>query len=307
MVMDAIRKIEKMKGEIEISLLVNNGSINEKELNDMGYEVAKGSFFDKQIIKDGLKFPVHYLSDSRYHLSNGFYFGKTNTFCGFNYIPNFIGQIIAQGFNPDYVRNKEMQDLATSIVGKIEETKRIVTNGNSYLLGNRVRYKGYFVSYDGYSICNFSKDGVAYSAECVGNGKWKLRDTYQVYVTDGVLSPIFSMTDISDSPEWVLGNITKLGRRLTEMDLLSGYTRFRVRTYSDKTLATIKWFDDFESARKYAYDYAVKLAKEVEPRYQRWAHNPPIDWSKRNDYLACYVWYMYNEDYPHLVFVQGEN
>lgn len=303
---DAIRKIMKMRGEISVSLLLNNGRINDDEIAAMGYAISKMDYFGTAIKKRGITFPVYYLSDSRYHLSNGFYFGTANKFCSFNHIPDFIAEIVAQGFNPDYSRDKELQNIADFIVGKINETKNIVSNNRCYLLGSPLRHQGYFVSYDGYSVCSFTKDGINYSAEATGNGIWRLRDTFSAYISDGITSDGFSMSVISDYPESVLGNITKLGRRLTEMDLLSEYTKFRVRTFSDKTLTTIKWFDDFESAKKYAYNYAVNMAEKVDPRRREWAHNPPLDWSKRDDYLACYVWYLYKGNYPCLVFVQGE-
>lgn len=303
---NAIRKIMKMWGEIEVSLSLNKGCINDDEMKTLGYTVSKQGYFGMSLIKDELKFPIYYLSDSRYHLSNGFYFGNENKFCAFSYIDNMIADIVAQGFNPDYKRSKELQDISDLIVGKINETKNIVLDSRCFLLGNTLRRQGYFVSYDGYSVCSFTKDGINYSAEAAGNRVWRLRDTFSVYIADGIISDGFSMSVISDYPESVLGNITKLGRRLTEMDLLSEYTKFRVRTFSDKTLTTIKWFDDFETAKKYAYDYAVNLAEKVDPRCREWAHNPPLDWSKRDDYLACYVWYLYNGNYPRLVFVQGE-
>lgn len=307
---DAIKKIWRLAGDIKTSLALNNGSLNREELLSMGYSISKGCYGSEEISKEGLVFPIYYLCDCRYHLSNGFYFDKgvARTFCSFSNIPIFIDSIILlEKFNPKYERNEELQQLADGIYNEIMDTKTLVSKFNSWLLGNPLRYKGYFVDYDGYSVCTFTKNGIIYHATMIGNGKWKVDDNFSVYLANGIVSDNFGIEMLEKYPEFILGYVAKLGKRLTEMDLLPAYTKFRVRTYGDKTLETIKWFDDFESAKKYAYEYAVKQASKVEPRYRQWAHNPPLDWSKRNDYLACYVWYMHSENYPYLVFVQGEN
>ena len=304
-VINAMRKIHKMMGEIEVSLLINR-CINEDELSEMGYSVTKLRYDEFEISKDGLAFPV-WTKEGRYYTSGGFYFGRQHTFCMMCYLPKFIGDIIKQGFNPSYERSEELQDLRDLIVSRINETIRIVADTREWTLGGTLRRRGYFVAYDGSSVCNFVKDGIVYSAWMTESRQWKTSDSFAIYVADGVPSKKYSLFEIKDHIEGVVGNVTKLGRRMTEKDLISEYKRFRVRTYEDRTLNTIKWFDDFESARKYAYDYAVELARNVEPRYRRWAHNPPLDWSDRNDYLALYIWYMYDNGSPHAVFVQGEH
>lgn len=301
---NAMRKIHKMMGEIEVSLLINR-DINEDELSEMGYSVTKTDYDSFEISKDGLAFPV-WRKEGRYYTSNGFYFGWQRTFCMMCYLPEFIEDIIAQGFSPAYERSRELQELSDLIVDRINETIRIVTATREWTLGGTLRRMGYFVAYDGNSVCNFVKDGIVYNAYTTGSREWKTSDFFSIYVADGVPSERRSFSEIKDFIEGVVGNVTKLGRRMTEKDLISEYKRFRVRTYENKTLKTIKWFNDFESARKYAYDHAVELARNVDPRYQRWAYNPPLDWSDRNDYLALYVWYMYDNGSPHAVFVQGE-
>lgn len=302
---NAIRKIHKMMGEIEVSLLINR-CINKDELSEMGYSVTKLRYDEFEISKDGLAFPV-WTKEGKYYTSGGFYFGREHTFCMMCYLPKFIGDIVAQGFNPSYERSRELQVLSDLIVNRINETIRIVADTREWTLGGTLRSRGYFVDYDGSSVCNFVKDGIVYSAYATGYRQWKVSDAFNIYVADGVPSKKCSLSNIENFIEGIMGNVTKLGRRMTEKDLLSEYKRFRVRTYWDKTLKTIKWFDDFESARKYAYDYAVELAKKVEPRYRQWAYNPPLDWSERNDYLALYIWYMYDNGSPHAVFVQGEH
>lgn len=303
---NAIRKIHKMMGEIEVSLSINR-SINEDELSEMGYSVTKIKYDEFEISKDGLAFPV-WTKEGRYYTSGGFYFGPQRTyFYNMCYLPSSINELIKLGFNPSYERSRELQELSDLIVGRINETIRIVESTREWTLGNTLRRMGYFVAYDGSSVCNFVKDGIVYSAVMTGVVHWKVSDSFNVYVADGVPSKKCSLSTIKNYIEGIMGNVTKLGRRMTEKDLISEYKRFRVRTYADRTLKTIKWFDDFESARKYAYDYAVELARKVEPRYRRWAHNPPLDWSDRNDYLALYIWYMHDSGCPHAVFVQGEH
>lgn len=303
---NAIRKIHKMMGEIEVSLLINR-TINEDELSEMGYSVTKIKYYEFEISKDGLAFPV-WTKEGRYYTSGGFYFGPQRTyFYNMCYLPSSINELIKQGFNPSYERSRELQELSDLIVGRINETIRIVEGTREWTLGNMLRRMGYFVAYDGSSVCNFVKDGIVYSAVMVGTVHWKVNDSFSIYIADGVPSKKCSLSVIKDFIEGIMGNVTKCGRRITEKDLLSEYKRFRVRTYEGKTLKTIKWFDDFESAKKYAYDYAVELAEKVEPNYRRWAHNPPLDWSDRNDYLALYIWYMHDSGYPHAVFVQGEH
>lgn len=310
-VKDAIREIWRMNGEISVSLILN-GCADDKELSELGYTISSGCYGEKKLEKKGLIFPIWYLSDSRWHLSNGFYFGKNKErkFCAYCDIPKKIGEIVAQGFVPEYKRSEETQKLSDFILSKIKETDAIVSDARSSLLGGALRYRGYFVSYDGYSVCSFTKDGIMYHADAVGSGRWRLTNGFNVYVANGKPSDGFSIGKGklgTDYIEGVVGNLTELGRRLTEKDLLPTYKRFRVRTYGEKELKTIKWFDDFESAKKYAYDYAVEQAKKVEPRYRRWAHNPPLDWSERNDYLALYVWYKHDNGSPYAVFVQGEH
>lgn len=303
---NAIRKIHKMMGEIEVSLLINR-TINEDELSEMGYSVTKIKYYEFEISKDGLAFPV-WTKEGRYYTSGGFYFGPQRTyFYNMCYLPSSINELIKQGFNPSYERSRELQELSDLIVGRINETIRIVEGTREWTLGNMLRRMGYFVAYDGSSVCNFVKDGIVYSAVMVGTVHWKVNDSFSIYIADGVPSKKCSLSVIKDFIEGIMGNVTKCGRRITEKDLLSEYKRFRVRTYEGKTLKTIKWFDDFESAKKYAYDYAVELAEKVEPNYRRWAHNPQLDWSDRNDYLALYIWYMHDSGYPHAVFVQGEH
>ena len=160
-----------------------------------------------------------------------------------------------------------------------------------------------------FSVCNFSKGSVVYSAHC--DGKWSLTDNYSLYLADGVRSAEFTLYNNNRTnfnlAEVVLGGKTDFGRRLTEKDLLPTYKKFRVRTYENKYLDTAKWFDNFEDAKKYAYDLAVEKAKSVSGSNRNYAITNPRDEGEDYDMLACYCWYSYRGARHHLVFVQGEN
>ena len=71
-------------------------------------------------------------------------------------------------------------------------------------------------------------------------------------------------------------------------------------------LNSAKWFDNFEDAKKFAYDLAVEKAKSVEGSNRCYAITNPRDRGEDYDMLACYCWYSYRGSANHLVFVQGE-
>ena len=63
--------------------------------------------------------------------------------------------------------------------------------------------------------------------------------------------------------------------------------------------------DDFESAKKFAYENAKERAKNTPKDLKRWAYLEPKDMSETFDYLACYKYYEYSNS-AFFVFVQGE-
>ena len=89
------------------------------------------------------------------------------------------------------------------------------------------------------------------------------------------------------------------------MDKLHTYSRFRVRTYNGDELATAKWFDNFEEAKKFAYELACEKASNVRPYNRQWTVTDPKDRGTEFDLLACFIWYEYRNSRC-LVFVQGE-
>ena len=238
---------------------------------------------------------------------SGMYLG--DSYCHIANIEQKIDEIIARGFKTDYVRPIETELAVEKIKKEIEETRKLVDGRGLGEMGGFLRSRGYFVSYDGFSVCNFSKGSVVYSAHC--EGKWKLSDKYSLYLADGILSADFALSNDNrvtlNLAEVILGGKTDFGRRQTEKDLLPTYKKFRVRTYENKYLDTAKWFDNFEDAKKFAYDLAVEKAKSVEGSNRCYAITNPRDEGEDYDMLACYCWYSYNGARNHLVFVQGEN
>lgn len=302
---NAMREIALMLGEINNAIILNgNRNCPYEVIESMGYK-RNGNVFEKK----GIRFCVNmYNSNYEWYVSWGFYFG-VDSYCHITNIEQKIDEVIARGFKTDYVRPVKTELVIEKIKKEIEETRKLVNGRGLGEIGGFLRNRGYFVSYDGFSVCNFSKGSIIYSAHC--DGKWSLTDNYSLYLADGVLSAEFTLYNNNRTnfnlAEVVLGGKTDFGRRLTEKDLLPTYKKFRVRTYESKYLDTAKWFDNFEDAKKYAYDLAVEKAKSVEGSNRCYAITNPRDEGEDYDMLACYCWYSYHGARHHLVFVQGEN
>lgn len=302
---NAMREIALMLGEINNAIILNgNRNCPYEVIESMGYK-RNGNVFEKK----GIRFSINkYSSSYEWYVSWGFYFG-VDSYCHITNIEQKIDEVIARGFKTDYVRPVGTELVIEKIKKEIEETKKLVNGRGLGEMGGFLRSRGYFVSYDGFSVCNFSKGSIIYSAHC--DGKWSLTDNYSLYLADGVRSAEFTLYNNNRTnfnlAEVVLGGKTDFGRRLTEKDLLPTYKKFRVRTYESKYLDTAKWFDNFEDAKKYAYDLAVEKAKSVEGSNRCYAITNPKDEGEDYDMLACYCWYSYHGARHHLVFVQGEN
>lgn len=302
---NAMREIALMLGEINNAIILNgNRNCPYEVIESMGYK-RNGNVFEKK----GIRFSINkYSSSYEWYVSWGFYFG-VDSYCHITNIENKIDEVIARGFKTDYVRPIETELAIEKIKKEIEETRNLVDGRGVGEIGGFLRSRGYFVSYNGFSVCNFSKGSIVYSAHC--DGKWKLSDKYSLYLADGILSAEFALSSNNkinlNLAEVILGGKTDFGRRQTEKDLLPTYKKFRVRTYESKYLDTAKWFDNFEDAKKFAYDLAVEKAKSVEGSNRCYAITNPRDEGEDYDMLACYCWYSYNGARNHLVFVQGEN
>lgn len=302
--------IAKLIGDVRLQLLKNEKKvIPVEQLQKMGYCLENGMFQNKYAIKDGIKVCIEYHnSNGTYDAAYGFYYGLDHRYCHFASIDEKIDDILACGFSSVYIRSQEMQSFIDTLKSKIDETRSLIANRGIGPIGGTLQSKGYLVTYNGSSWCTFSKDGIQYNASCTR--RWELTDRITLYVDDDVLSADFSVEESSKINglkylELFVGDQMTLGRELTEMDKLPRYKKFRVRTSDGEYLDTVKWFEDFEEAKKYAYDLAVEKAKNVKPYCREWANTDPKDRGKQYDLLACYVWYECNHRH-YLVFVQGE-
>lgn len=304
--------LAKMIGEVRMALLAaGNKSLPVKELAEIGYKVVRDGYWRTFAYKNGIGVGIDfYSSNYTYNVNHGVFYGNEDVkkYCHFARIDEQIDDILACGFVPDYTRSLQMQMFADGIKSRIEETDRFVTTRGLGEIGAFLRSRGYSVSYDGFSWCTFSKDGILYNASY--DKGWKLTDRFKLYVGDDILSAEFSIRDKDRTDglryiELYVGTASSLGRELTEMDKLHTYSRFRVRTYNGDELATAKWFDDFEEAKKFAYELACEKARNVRPYNRQWTVTDPKDRGTEFDLLACFIWYEYRNSRC-LVFVQGE-
>ena len=305
--------LAKMIGEVRMALLAaGNKSLPVKELAEIGYKVVRDGYWRTYAYKNGIGVGIDfYSSNYTYNVNHGVFYGDEDVkkYCHFARIDEQIDDILACGFVPDYTRSLQMQAFADGIKSRIDETDRFVTTRGLGEIGAFLRSRGYSVSYDGFSWCTFSKDGILYNASY--DKGWKLTDRFKLYVGDDILSAEFSIRDKDRTDglryiELYVGTTSSLGRELTEMDKLHTYSRFRVRTYNGDELATAKWFDDFEEAKKFAYELACEKARNVRPYNRQWTVTDPKDRGAEFDLLACFIWYEYRNSRC-LVFVQGEN
>lgn len=304
--------LAKMIGEVRMALLAaGNKSLPVKELAEIGYKVVRDGYWRAYAYKNGIGVGIDfYSSNYTYNVNHGIFYGNEDVkkYCHFARIDEQIDDILACGFVPDYTRSLQMQMFADGIKSKIEETDRFVTTRGLGEIGAFLRSRGYSVSYDGFSWCTFNKDGILYNASY--DKGWKLTDRFKLYVGDDIMSAEFSIRDKDKTDglryiELYVGTTSSLGRELTEMDKLHTYSKFRVRTYNGDELATAKWFDDFEEAKKFAYELACEKARNVRPYNRQWTVTDPKDRGTEFDLLACFIWYEYRNS-KCLVFVQGE-
>lgn len=171
-------------------------------------------------------------------------------------------------------------------------------------VGGRFRIRGYFVSDDRCAYCCVEKGGIWYCLDTY-SGTWQVKNVF-VKDSEGNIAQM-PIGDIEDKFELYFGNFAGFGHRITEKERLANgeYNKFRVRTYADKCLNTIAWFDTFEEAKQFAYKTAKEEAESIKGRNKQYAITEPRDLGEEKDYLAFYKWYDYNGCYG-AVFVQGE-
>lgn len=281
--------------------------------------------FNHYASKDGLRFRYgRYPSVWTYHIDFYVYIdsmpledGRSKGF-HIHDLDEHIGEITASGYVREYVRPKETEDVIATVKTKAEEYKSLIDGRRGGELGAMLRARGCKVHYDGFSVCNFSSDFLAFS--CHNDGHWRVEDYgYTVIHTDGSHSMRFNIAgdgqhlELERDFEAIFGPWKGYGRFFSEAELFRmgrlTFKRFRVRTYGDKTLDTLKYFDDYEQARHFAYDEAKRRAESVTDDRRRFAFTNPKDITdEHNDLLAVYLYYQGGPQAPkYFVFVQGED
>lgn len=238
-------------------------------------------------------------------------------------IDEHIDEIVENGYEggKDYVRSDKAIEQIKKITEVYNNCKNVVNSSGGWgEIGGRMRSNGCYVTYDGGSVCQFSKDFLAMSAHTNEYPKsgWHIEDYVMVYFGDGSLSERFYMTDerrgfnLEKDFEAIFGSeIEEFGRFYTERELFEmgkkTYKRFRVRFAIPRELGTLKYFDNFEDAKKFAYETAKKNAEGVTDDRRRYAYTHPIDYADMTDTLCAYLWYKYDKGSEHIIFVQGED
>lgn len=305
---DFARLVEQNKEEIVYA---------ERFLEEAGYTVTKTPFMAWLAQKGCLRFRCgRYPSTYELHTDYGFYVvtdsNEAGTYFHMYDVNTRIDDIVAAGYvlpeNP-YRRPAKSEALITGIKADILETRSLVEGRTGGTLGEMLRSRGYLVSYDGYSVASFTKGCLVFHA--TNHDRWRLDDNYNAIFDDEQFSAPFSLDKekgfrLEEDFEAIFGEDPKLGHYLTEKERLKDYKRFRVREYVPRELSTLKWFDTFEEAKKFAYEKAREYALGVRDDRKRYAHTNPIDVSDKYDYLAAYVWYGARRGSEHMVFVQGE-
>ena len=288
-----------------------------KFLKPNGYEVTRSDNFGSwYATKNGLTFYCgRYSSTYVLHIEYGFWVGKREEGKYFRIfiVDENVENIIKAGYvlpKDHYVRGADVEECIKTIKAEIDKAKSIIRGGYGER-GDMLYRNGYKVDYDGGSVCTFSKGFIHFSAHNDYPQGWKLDDKFNVYVADDVFSVDFSVESdrhlkLERDFEAIFGDIPTFGRALTEKDRIGEYKSFRVRTYVPRELNTLKWFDNFEDAKAFAYKTAKEYAEGVKDDRYRYAYTNPVDISDRYDYLAAYMWYKYDRGSEHFVFVQGE-
>lgn len=306
---DFARLVEQNKEEIVYA---------EKFLEPAGYTIIKTPFMAWLAQKGTLRFRCgRYPSTYELHTDYGFYIvtnpDEAGTYFHMYDVNTRIDDIIAAGYTlPEepFERSAETESFIETIKADILKARKLVEGRGGGTLGDMLRYNGYLVSYDGYSVCSFTKGCLVFHA--TNHDHWRLDDNYNAIFEGEQISAPFSLDSekgfrLEEDFEAIFGENPQLGHYLTEKERLKDYKYFRVREYFPKELKTLKEFDSFEEAKKFAYEKAKEYAEGVRDDRRRFAYRDPLDVSDKYDYLAAYIWYSAGRGSEHMVFVQGEN
>lgn len=271
----------------------------------------------------GLDFHYHYVDadyHQKYHISGSFYYN--NKYYDLWKIEDKYDELIADGWIPqeEYVRSEKAEEQIRAIKDTYAEMKKVVASKWGYgELGATMRSHGCYVSYDGGSVCSFSKGFLncnAHTNEYPKQG-WHIEKRCEVYFEDGSLSDTFAVEDDGNTRnldkhfEWIFGaEISGFGRYYTERELFEmgkkHYDYYRVRFRVPRELGTLATFDTFEEAKEFAYKEAKERAESVKDDRRRYAYRNPRDYADLTDTLCAYMYYKYDRGSEHIIFVQGE-
>jgi hypothetical protein len=254
--------------------------------------------------KHKLEFMVYYYSGSCcYSVADGVYY--MGIFYNTSILDKLADILIMSEWECNYERDTFADNLIDYISKEIHHAKNYVNGRGLGEIGDSLRRHGYYIHYDGFSVCNFSKNGIIYSATCF-NSRWEVRDNYSVYLPNDKQSISFKLADLNNRFERIFGDIRVLGKRTTEKEKIGNYKKFAVRTYGSRTLDTIAVFDNFNDADKFAKEESIKRAKNTPNDLKRFSYPNPLDVSNKYDLLSGYLYYKCGSS-EFLVFVVGRD
>lgn len=299
-----IRYINYLTNEVET--ITNNSTYENMVQNfiDKGYEYKNGRMCSFSVKKHKLEFMVHYYSGSCcYNVADGVYY--MGIFYNTSILDKLADILIMSEWECDYERDTFADNLIDYISKEIHHAKNYVNGRGLGEIGDSLRRHGYYIHYDGFSVCNFSKNGILFSATCF-NSRWEVRDNYSVYLPNDKHSIKFKLADLNNRFERIFGDIRVLGKRTTEKEKIGNYKKFAVRTYGSRTLDTIAVFDNFNDADKFAKEESIKRAKSTPNDLKRFSYSNPLDVSDKYDLLSGYLYYKCGSS-EFLVFVVGRD
>lgn len=299
-----IRYINYLTNEVEN--ITNNSTYENMVQNfiDKGYEYKKERMCNFSVKKYKLEFMVYYYSGSCcYSVADGVYY--MGIFYNTSILDKLADILIMSEWECNYERDTFADNLIDYISKEIHHAKNYVNGRGLGEIGDSLRRHGYYIHYDGFSVCNFSRNGIIYSATCF-NSRWEVKDSYSVYLPNDKHSINFKLADLNNRFERIFGDIRVLGKRTTEKEKIGNYKKFAVRTYGSRTLDTIAVFDNFNDADKFAKEESIKRAKSTPNDLKRFSYSNPLDVSDKYDLLSGYLYYKCGSS-EFLVFVAGRD
>lgn len=299
-----IRYINYLENEVET--IVKNSTYENMEENFVvnGYEYKYGRMSTFSVKKHKLEFMVYYYSGSSlYEVGSGVYY--MGVYYNNNIYDKLADILIMSEWECNYERDTFADSLIDYIKKEVNHAKNYVNGRGLGEIGDSLRRHGYYIHYDGFSVCNFSKNGLFFTATCFEK-QWKLKDDYKAYLPNDKMTKEFSLANLDIKFERYFGSIRTLGKRKTEKERIREYSKFAVRTYGSRTLDTIAVFDNFNDADKFAKEESIKRAKSTPNDLKSFSYSNPLDVSDKYDLLSGYLYYKCGNS-EFLVFVVGRD